>query len=311
MMMMSGLMLLPTLLMLLVGMCAFVFWIWSLVDCLTRPDDTLEPSFGSISPKLVWALIIFFVGIIGTIIYLFVAGTKKTPKRTVVQARTAGTDESRRILDMVAGGKISAAEGQRLLAALETKEQQVVTQQMRSTTPRFVWIGCLLLLILPLLFLGLLFGLFAARRAAQERSFRGQSINRQVEQQLRASLGNGMPASVHIEVSGPPATNASSEPGRAALKQTACIAQLKQVSDAIRMFEMHAGHLPAALTDLVESSTNTSAAAVSFLNAKALVDPWNRALRYRQTGNGYEVRSAGADGAFETPDDMAQAFEKK
>lgn len=46
-----------------------VFWIWILVDCLTR-------EFDKESDKIVWALVIVFVGTIGAIIYYFVVKRK-------------------------------------------------------------------------------------------------------------------------------------------------------------------------------------------------------------------------------------------
>ena len=142
-------------LLLLIGLPIFAFWVWSLVDCLTRPDDTFEPIFGSASPKIVWALIIFFVHFFGTILYLFAAGTKTNPKRSGSQPRTADPEESRRILEMIASGKITAAEGQRLLAALETETQQTVAAQTRSSMPKALKIGCLLLLVLPVILIAL------------------------------------------------------------------------------------------------------------------------------------------------------------
>jgi hypothetical protein len=99
----------------------------------------------------VWALIIFFVGIFGSIIYVFAAGSKANPKRSVSPAKVAETDEGRRIFEMIASGKITAAEGQRLLAALETKEQQATIAQMRTSTPKALKVGCLLLILIPIL----------------------------------------------------------------------------------------------------------------------------------------------------------------
>jgi len=143
-----------------VGLCVFGFWVWSLIDCLTRPDNAFEPIFGSVNQKIVWALIIFFVGPIGSIIYIFAAGTKANPKCSVPQTHVAETDEGRRILEMIAGGKITAAEGQRLLAALEIKGQRATTGKMGASTSKALKIGCLLLIIIPIL---LILALFLAR----------------------------------------------------------------------------------------------------------------------------------------------------
>ena len=56
----------------LLGVVTLVFWIWSLVDCVTnkRLTDT---------QKIIWALVIFFVGFIGSLIYLAV-GRSPSPK---------------------------------------------------------------------------------------------------------------------------------------------------------------------------------------------------------------------------------------
>ena len=37
-----------------------------------------------------------------------------------------------------------------------------------------------------------------------------------------------------------------------------------------------------------------------------LIDGWDRPLRYVSRSNGYELRSAGADGIFESADDLVQ-----
>jgi predicted PurR-regulated permease PerM len=50
--------------MMLVGAAGLVFWIWTIIDCLTnkRLSDT---------QKVIWALVIFFLGFIGSLIYFF------------------------------------------------------------------------------------------------------------------------------------------------------------------------------------------------------------------------------------------------
>ena len=172
----------------ILGLCAFGFWVWSLIDCLTRTDDTFEPIFGSANPKIVWALIIFFAHILGTIIYLLVAGSKNSPKNATPQTQTADPRESRRILEMIASGKITAAEGQRRLAALETREQQAVTAQPRtSTTPQALKIGCLVVLAFLVLFV-VLAAFTAFQRARAQKHAR---IEQQIQQQLRTQFGHG------------------------------------------------------------------------------------------------------------------------
>ncbi len=189
------------------GLCAFGFWVWSLIDCLTRPDDSFEPVFGSVNPRIVWALIIFFTHILGTIIYLLIAGTKANPKRSGVQARAADPEESRRILEMIASGKITAAEGQRLLAALETKSQNATIAGSGSSSSKALKIGCLLLLAIPVLFIVLTLVawlLIAPRRQAAHVNARAI-----MEQQVRAQLNQVQMGSLQITVTNvsPAATN--------------------------------------------------------------------------------------------------------
>ncbi len=53
----------------ILAIVASIFWLWMLVDCLT----------GSLSPneKILWFLVIFFLHILGAILY-FVVGRSKT-----------------------------------------------------------------------------------------------------------------------------------------------------------------------------------------------------------------------------------------
>jgi hypothetical protein len=52
------------------GLAGFVFWVWSLVDAIQRPDGDWEQAGQT---KLVWILVIVFTGAIGSFIYLLVA----------------------------------------------------------------------------------------------------------------------------------------------------------------------------------------------------------------------------------------------
>jgi NhaP-type Na+/H+ or K+/H+ antiporter len=47
----------------LFGLCAFVFWVWLLVDVLTRETDEGNS-------RLVWTLVIVFTHWVGALIYL-------------------------------------------------------------------------------------------------------------------------------------------------------------------------------------------------------------------------------------------------
>jgi hypothetical protein len=49
----------------LIGVIASIFWIWMLIDCLTSSKPTGE--------KVLWFLVIFFLHLLGAIIYFFVA----------------------------------------------------------------------------------------------------------------------------------------------------------------------------------------------------------------------------------------------
>ncbi len=53
----------------ILGVLGFVFWLWMLIDCLKRPDD--EFAIGGNYAKLIWVLVIVFVGFIGALIYYF------------------------------------------------------------------------------------------------------------------------------------------------------------------------------------------------------------------------------------------------
>lgn len=55
--------------MVFLGLPLFAFWIWMLVDCLTKEEDQ--------SQKLVWLLVIIFVGFVGAPLYLFI---RKLPR---------------------------------------------------------------------------------------------------------------------------------------------------------------------------------------------------------------------------------------
>ena len=59
-----------SLLFLVIGIGGTIFWIWMLVDCVTK-----EPSEGN--DKLIWILVIVLTGWIGALIYLIA----RRPKR--------------------------------------------------------------------------------------------------------------------------------------------------------------------------------------------------------------------------------------
>lgn len=52
------------LLIVLLGIAALVFWIWSIIDCAKR-------KFKNSTEQIVWILVIVFLGVLGSIIYYF------------------------------------------------------------------------------------------------------------------------------------------------------------------------------------------------------------------------------------------------
>ncbi len=50
---------------LILGILATVFWLWMLIDCLTSSMSPIE--------KLIWALVIIFLHLLGALIYFIVA----------------------------------------------------------------------------------------------------------------------------------------------------------------------------------------------------------------------------------------------
>ena len=62
-----------TALLAVLALAAFAFWIWMLIDAITR-----IPSEGN--TKLIWILVVIFAGIIGALIYYFVQRPKNPPK---------------------------------------------------------------------------------------------------------------------------------------------------------------------------------------------------------------------------------------
>jgi hypothetical protein len=50
----------------LLGILYFIFWLWMLIDCLKnqRLDGT---------EKLIWVLVIFFLHVLGPLLYFFIA----------------------------------------------------------------------------------------------------------------------------------------------------------------------------------------------------------------------------------------------
>jgi len=53
---------------LILGIGAFILWVWALVDVVKVPDDSMFKA----GNKLVWVLVIVITGVIGAIIYFIV-----------------------------------------------------------------------------------------------------------------------------------------------------------------------------------------------------------------------------------------------
>ena len=51
----------------LIGLALTVFWLWMLVDCLSDQKED----------KLVWFLVIFFLNLVGAVLYYFLARKKR------------------------------------------------------------------------------------------------------------------------------------------------------------------------------------------------------------------------------------------
>ena len=67
---MHGMAIMMMLLMMLLGVAVMVFWIWTLIDCLTNKRLTE-------TQKVVWTLVIVFVGWVGALIYFFAGRSPK------------------------------------------------------------------------------------------------------------------------------------------------------------------------------------------------------------------------------------------
>ncbi|VVC03894.1 Uncharacterised protein [Candidatus Bilamarchaeum dharawalense] len=66
----------------LLALLFFVFWIWMLIDALTRKD------FATDNEKLLWCLVVFLGHWLGAALYFFIVKNKKTPPTPSVQPTT-------------------------------------------------------------------------------------------------------------------------------------------------------------------------------------------------------------------------------
>lgn len=54
---------------------AVIFWLWMLVDCLTRKDRKFPNRGGN--ERLIWVLVLLFLNVIGALLYYFLVKAKK------------------------------------------------------------------------------------------------------------------------------------------------------------------------------------------------------------------------------------------
>jgi hypothetical protein len=72
-----------------IGIAAFVVWIWTLIDAIQVPDDSMFRA----GNKLIWVLVIVVGGIIGSIVYLAVgrpSDSSATPPSRAVPPPPSG-----------------------------------------------------------------------------------------------------------------------------------------------------------------------------------------------------------------------------
>ncbi len=62
---------------LIVGLIASLFWLWMLIDCIVSPMQGTE--------KILWFLVIFFLHLLGALIYFFM---KRPGHRGITRAST-------------------------------------------------------------------------------------------------------------------------------------------------------------------------------------------------------------------------------
>ena len=76
------------------------------------------------------------------------------------------------------------------------------------------------------------------------------------------------------------------------------------LSTAIDTYEIDAGKYPASLDALWLKGSETNWNGPYVRSTNMFFDTWTNQFRYRVTDEGYDLRSAGADGVFFTKDDI-------
>lgn len=72
----------PEIFLILALVFGFGFWLWMLIDCITNEADQTQ--------KIVWALVILLVGIVGAPLYFFVRWIPRNNRRPVSQQPDGG-----------------------------------------------------------------------------------------------------------------------------------------------------------------------------------------------------------------------------
>ncbi len=79
---------------------------------------------------------------------------------------------------------------------------------------------------------------------------------------------------------------------------------ISSISLAVDLYEVDNGHYPQSLQNLITSGNEPNWNGPYLREARMPTDPWGNEFRYTRRANGYEIRSAGPDGQFDTDDDI-------
>jgi hypothetical protein len=81
---------------------------------------------------------------------------------------------------------------------------------------------------------------------------------------------------------------------------------LANMAAAIDVFEVDTGRYPESFAEVEKAWTTQGAGSPRPAWTNVCTDEWGRAFRYQRKGRGFEIRSAGRDGIFNTADDIWQ-----
>lgn len=73
---------------------------------------------------------------------------------------------------------------------------------------------------------------------------------------------------------------------------------------AVDLYEVDNGQYPQSLRNLIERGSEPNWNGPYLREARVPTDPWGNEFRYTRRDSGYEIRSAGPDGQFDTDDDI-------